>query len=143
MKTTATYDVGQMVRFMPGTHERAYGGLFEVVARLPEERGERQYRVKSAKDNHQRIVRESQINSIAGGGDEQPPGKRDDAASDTLTGQERLSLKRLVTGATLLSIPIGHLARFRHLGLTKSAAGGEIVTEKGKQEAGRRVTAAG
>jgi hypothetical protein len=134
------YAVGQMVRFMPGTHERAYGGLFEVMAKLPEERGERQYRVKSTKDDHQRIVRESQINGLATDtDDDRRPAKREDAALELLTGQERLSLRRLATGAALLSIPIGHLARFRHLGLTKPAAGGEMVTERGKQEVRRRV----
>jgi hypothetical protein len=55
------FGVGQIVRFTPGMHERAYGGLYEIIARLPEERGERQYRVKSTGDSHERIVRESQI----------------------------------------------------------------------------------
>ena len=61
--TGSTFGVGQIVRFTPGMHERAYGGLYEIVARLPEERGERQYRVKSTGDSHERIVRESQISS--------------------------------------------------------------------------------
>jgi hypothetical protein len=61
MTRGVSFSVGQVVRFTPGTHERAYGGLYEVVAKLPEERGERQYRIKSRSDNHERIVRESQI----------------------------------------------------------------------------------
>jgi hypothetical protein len=56
-----SFGVGQIVRFTPGMHERAYGGLYQIVAKLPEERGERQYRVKSTNDSHERIVRESQI----------------------------------------------------------------------------------
>jgi len=59
------FGVGQIVRFRPGMHERAYGGLYKVIAELPEERGERQYRVKSNDDNHERIVRESQISRAA------------------------------------------------------------------------------
>lgn len=55
------YNIGQTVRFIPGAHERQWGGDFKVVARLPEERGEFQYRIKSAKDAHERVVRESQI----------------------------------------------------------------------------------
>ena len=59
------FGVGQIVHFTPGMHERAYAGLYRIVARLPEERGERQYRVKSTNDSHERIVRESQISSPA------------------------------------------------------------------------------
>jgi hypothetical protein len=69
-----TFGIGQIVRFTPGMHERAYGGLYEIVARLPEERGERQYRVKSTGDKHERIVRESQIS---------PPPKASPAAPPT------------------------------------------------------------
>jgi hypothetical protein len=57
------YKVGQTVRFTPGAHERSWGGLYKVEARLPEERGDQQYRIKSMKDAHQRVVRESQISA--------------------------------------------------------------------------------
>jgi hypothetical protein len=55
------YNVGQTVRFVPGAHERSWAGLYRVEARLPEERGDRQYRIKSMKDAHQRVVLESQL----------------------------------------------------------------------------------
>lgn len=55
------FKVGQTVRFTPGTHERSFAGLYRVVGRLPEERGEVQYRIKSTKDDHERVVREGQI----------------------------------------------------------------------------------
>ncbi|HWT30376.1 MAG TPA: hypothetical protein VN240_05035 [Propylenella sp.] len=55
------FKIGQMVRFTPGAHERSWGGMYQVVACLPEERGDQQYRIKSVKDAHQRVVRESQI----------------------------------------------------------------------------------
>jgi hypothetical protein len=55
------FKIGQIVRFTPGAHERSWGGMYQVVACLPEERGDRQYRIKSVKDAHQRVVRESQI----------------------------------------------------------------------------------
>ena len=57
------FKVGQTVRFVPGAHERNWGGLYRVEARLPEERGDCQYRIKSMKDAHQRVVRESQIST--------------------------------------------------------------------------------
>ena len=55
------FKVGQTVRFTPGAHERNWGGLYRVEARLPEERGDCQYRIKSIKNDNQRVVRESQI----------------------------------------------------------------------------------
>ena len=55
------FKVGQTVRFTPGTHERSFAGLYRVVNRLPEERGEIQYRINSTKDDHERVVREGQI----------------------------------------------------------------------------------
>ena len=143
MKQITRFRVGQTVRFMPGTHERAYGGLYEVIARLPEERGERQYRLKSTNDNHERIVRESQINSPHDdGGQETRPAGGDDA-THLLSAPEQLSLRRLVLGTAPVSIPIGHLSRFRHLGLTKPTSIGETVTEKGKAEARKRARGGG
>ena len=55
------FKIGQIVRFTPGAHERSWGGMYQVVACLPEERGDQHYRIKSVKDAHQRVVRESQI----------------------------------------------------------------------------------
>ena len=55
------FRVGQTVRFTPGAHERSWAGLYKVTAQLPEERGDQQYRIRSVKDDHQRVVRESQI----------------------------------------------------------------------------------
>lgn len=56
-----TFKIGQTVRFTPGTHERSFAGLYTVMRQLPEERGETQYRIKSTKDDHQRVVREGQL----------------------------------------------------------------------------------
>jgi hypothetical protein len=61
MDVSYKYKIGQLVRFTPGAHERNWAGLFHVMAKLPEERGDQQYRIKSVKDEHQRVVRESQI----------------------------------------------------------------------------------
>ena len=55
------FKIGQTVRFTPGTHERSFAGVYTVTRRLPDERGEIQYRIKSTKDDHERVVREGQL----------------------------------------------------------------------------------
>jgi hypothetical protein len=57
------YKVGETVRFTPGAHERNWSGLYTIEAKLPEERGDQQYRIKSIKDDHRRVVRESEISA--------------------------------------------------------------------------------
>lgn len=57
------FTIGQRVRFSPGTHERAWAGVYTVVARLPEERGAQQYKIESVHDHHQRVVLEFQISA--------------------------------------------------------------------------------
>ncbi len=56
------YQVGQVVDFTPGalTLETSIG-KYEIVRHLPPEGPENQYRIKSVLDNHERVVRESQI----------------------------------------------------------------------------------
>ena len=56
------YEVGQVVDFTPGalTLETSIG-KYEIVRHLPPEGPENQYRIKSVLDNHERVVRESQI----------------------------------------------------------------------------------
>jgi hypothetical protein len=56
------FKVDQVVRFVAGPHERQFGGLFKIVSKMPAEHGEFQYRIKSTKDSHERVVREAQIN---------------------------------------------------------------------------------
>lgn len=135
------FNAGQIVRFVPGTHERAYGGLYQIVGKLPEERGESQYRVKSTNDNHERIVRESQINPAAEAPAKIPArakrGKNGKPATVRLSAAERFSLRRLVAGTPLVAIPVGHLLRFRQYGLMANTAAGEVLTKKGKAEAAK------
>lgn len=70
---THKFSLDQTVRFTAGTHERSFAGLYKVVQKMPEERGELQYRIKSAKDAHERVVREAQI-SVADAASSQPLG---------------------------------------------------------------------
>ena len=60
----STFNIGQTVRFTPGAHERGFAGLYTVLRRLPEERGEVQYRIKSTKDDHERVVRGVQLTAV-------------------------------------------------------------------------------
>ena len=135
------FNAGQIVRFVPGTHERAYGGLYEIVGKLPDERGESQYRVKSTNDNHERIVRESQINPAAEAPTKLPlrpkRGKNGKPIAVRLSAAERFSLRRLVAGTPADAIPAGHLLRFRQFGLMANTAAGEVLTKKGKVEAAK------
>jgi SH3-like domain-containing protein len=54
------------VQFRPATHEpAATAGTYVVVRQLPEELQEYQYRVRSAADGRERMVRESQLSTGA------------------------------------------------------------------------------
>jgi hypothetical protein len=55
------FKVGQSVRLSPNVFNRNVAGVYEVVAALPEERGEFSYRIKSAEGGQQRIAMESQL----------------------------------------------------------------------------------
>ncbi len=56
------FDVGERVSFLPGSGSLQHlGGSYTVVRRLPSENRDWQYRVKSDRDAHERIVTESQL----------------------------------------------------------------------------------
>ncbi|WP_204251225.1 hypothetical protein [Elioraea rosea] len=60
------YDVGQRVEVGSGRGDAAPPpGLYTVIRRMPNDGSDREYRVKSAHDGHERVVRESQILSPA------------------------------------------------------------------------------
>ena len=54
------FNVGDAVTFKRGISRNAPGGVFEVVKVLPGN-GEREYRIKSANEEHQRLARESEL----------------------------------------------------------------------------------
>jgi hypothetical protein len=58
------YKVGQRVRLSAPAINRGVAGIYSVVALLPEERGDRQYRVKHAVSAQQRVVWESQLAGV-------------------------------------------------------------------------------
>jgi hypothetical protein len=59
------FNVGQIVQFHPGQNERstAPAGAYEITKRLPHNGQEYEYRIKSAREEHERIARESQLTS--------------------------------------------------------------------------------
>ena len=61
MKSAHKFRFGQLIRVTARGHWRPTHERYEVVALLPEERGDRQYRVKSVSNSHQRVVWESEI----------------------------------------------------------------------------------
>jgi hypothetical protein len=57
-----SFAVGQMLEFDPGKFDgTAARGSYAVVRLLPNDGSDREYRVRSARDGHERVVRESQL----------------------------------------------------------------------------------
>ena len=57
-----SFAVGQMLEFDPGKFDgTAARGSYVVVRLLPNDGSDREYRVRSARDGHARVVRESQL----------------------------------------------------------------------------------
>jgi hypothetical protein len=64
------FTVGQTVRFSPDRYQLSSAqGTFSIVQQLPEAASILQYRVKSQRDGHERIVREDQL--VEPGGQQQ------------------------------------------------------------------------
>jgi hypothetical protein len=56
------YEVAQMVNFTPDKSSlETSPGRYEILRQLPTNGSENQYRVRSVEDNHERVVRESQL----------------------------------------------------------------------------------
>jgi len=53
------FEPGQMVRFAGGRN--AADGFYEIIQVLPSRDGELQYRIKSEREPHQRVVNESDL----------------------------------------------------------------------------------
>ncbi len=58
------FTVGQNVEFLPGELHASMGhGTFKVMQLLPNDGVDREYRVRSLHDGHERVVRESQLST--------------------------------------------------------------------------------
>lgn len=58
------FKVGQSVRLSAASIDRGVAGIYKVMAQLPEERGEHQYRVQSTTSPQQRVVIESRLTRV-------------------------------------------------------------------------------
>jgi hypothetical protein len=58
------YKIGQSVHYTSGPFGRGGGtsGIYKITQLLPSEGDDRQYRIKSANEPHERVVKESQLN---------------------------------------------------------------------------------
>jgi hypothetical protein len=60
------FKVGQSVSFTSGPFGRGgTNGIYKVTQLLPPEGDDYQYRIKSASEPHERVVKESQLNGVA------------------------------------------------------------------------------
>ena len=56
------FKVGQTVHFTAGPYGRGgVGGIYKITQLLPPEGDDRQYRIKSANEPHERVARESEL----------------------------------------------------------------------------------
>jgi hypothetical protein len=56
------FKVGQTVHYTSGPFGRGgAGGVYKITQLLPAEGDDRQYRIKSANEPHERVVKESQL----------------------------------------------------------------------------------
>jgi hypothetical protein len=60
------FKVGQSVSYTSGPFgRRGTNGIYKVTQLLPPEGDDYQYRIKSASEPHERVVKESQLNRVA------------------------------------------------------------------------------
>jgi hypothetical protein len=62
MMASHKFAVGTRVEFIPGRFDgNVTRGIYTIARQLPSETPDLQYRVKNVRDNHERVVRESQL----------------------------------------------------------------------------------
>ena len=60
------FKIGQTVSYTSGPHGRgSTSGVYKITQLMPQEGDDRQYRIKSANEPHERVVKESQIARVA------------------------------------------------------------------------------
>jgi hypothetical protein len=55
------FHVGESVTVLPAISRNVPGGVYEVTKQLPHNGREFEYRIKSANEEHERVVRESEL----------------------------------------------------------------------------------
>jgi len=64
------FKVGDIVTIKPSVSRNVPGGVYEVIKVLPDPDGEREYRIKSANEPHERVARESELCRLLTCGDQ-------------------------------------------------------------------------
>ncbi len=60
------FKIGQTVSYTSGPHGRgSTSGVYKITQLMPQEGDDRQYRIKSANEPHERVVKESQIARVS------------------------------------------------------------------------------
>jgi len=60
------FKIGQTVSYTSGPYGRGgSSGVYKITQLLPQEGDDRQYRIKSASEPHERVVKESQLARVA------------------------------------------------------------------------------
>ena len=60
--TDHKFKIGQTVHYTSGPYGRGTAsGIYKIISLLPPEGDDRQYRIKSASEPHERVVKESQL----------------------------------------------------------------------------------
>ena len=52
------FHVGQLVQLIPSINRNVPGGSYEIIRKLPESRGEFEYRIKSMNEPYDRVVQD-------------------------------------------------------------------------------------
>ena len=55
------FRVGDVITLKPSVVRNVPGGIYEVIKVLPDHNGEREYRIKSANEPHERVALESEL----------------------------------------------------------------------------------
>jgi hypothetical protein len=63
-RRTHKFKVGQRVLFSAANIERGAAGVYKVVAQLPDDHGDQQYRIQSADGPRERVAKESQLSAL-------------------------------------------------------------------------------
>ena len=58
------FHIGQLVQLAPTISRNAPGGSYEIIKKMPESRGEFEYRIKSMNETHERVARESELRVV-------------------------------------------------------------------------------
>jgi hypothetical protein len=55
------FKVGQTVHYQAGPYGSVPGDVFTIMQRLPQQGGDYRYRIKSAREPHDRVAKESEL----------------------------------------------------------------------------------